>query len=53
MVDHLLRIYGSETGKLLGYSNVKDNALERITSGAPELWAQVFRLRNAWYAIVL
>jgi glycerol-3-phosphate dehydrogenase len=49
MVDHLLRIYGSETGKLLGYSNVKDNALERITSGAPELWAQVYHaVREEW-----
>jgi hypothetical protein len=38
MVDHLLHLYGSETGKLLGYSKVKDNALERMTPGAPDLW---------------
>jgi glycerol-3-phosphate dehydrogenase len=37
MVAHLLHLYGSETGKLLGYSKVKDNALERITLGAPDL----------------
>ena len=50
-VDHLLRIYGSETGKLLGYSNVKDNALERITPGAPDLWAQVFHAVGEEWAL--
>jgi glycerol-3-phosphate dehydrogenase len=49
MVDHLLHLYGSETGKLLGYSKVKDNALERITPGAPDLWAQVYHaVREEW-----
>jgi len=49
MVDHLLHLYGSETGKLLGYSKAKDNALERITSGAPDLWAQVYHaVREEW-----
>jgi glycerol-3-phosphate dehydrogenase len=42
MADHLLHLYGSETGRLLGYSKVKDKALERITPGAPDLWAQVY-----------
>ena len=50
-VDHLLHIYGSETGKLLGYSNVKDNALERITPGAPDLWAQVFHAVGEEWAL--
>src|SRR5215210_6794582 len=46
---HLLRLYGSETGKLLGYSKVNDNALERITPGAPDLWAQVYHaIREEW-----
>ena len=31
------------------YSNVKDNALERITPGAPDLWAQVYHaVREEW-----
>jgi glycerol-3-phosphate dehydrogenase len=48
-VDHLLHLYGSETGKLLGYSRVEDNALERITPGAPDLWAQVYHaVREEW-----
>jgi glycerol-3-phosphate dehydrogenase len=48
-VDHLLHLYGSETGKLLGYSKVKDNALERIMPGAPDLWAQVYHaVREEW-----
>jgi glycerol-3-phosphate dehydrogenase len=48
-VDHLLRLYGSETGKLLRYSKAKDNALERITPGAPDLWAQVYHaVREEW-----
>jgi glycerol-3-phosphate dehydrogenase len=49
MVDHLLHLYGSETGKLLRYSRVKDNALEKITPGAPDLWAQVYHaVREEW-----
>jgi glycerol-3-phosphate dehydrogenase len=49
MADHLLHLYGSETGRLLGYSKVKDNALERITSGAPDIWAQVYHaVREEW-----
>jgi glycerol-3-phosphate dehydrogenase len=49
MVDHLLHLYGSETGKLLGYTKVKDNALEKMTPGAPDLWAQVYHaVREEW-----
>jgi len=48
-LDHLLHLYGSETGKLLGYSRENDNALERITPGAPDLWAQVYHaVREEW-----
>jgi glycerol-3-phosphate dehydrogenase len=48
-VDHLLHLYGSETSGLLGYSKVHENALERITSGAPDLWAQVYHaIREEW-----
>ena len=42
MVAHLLHLYGTETGKLLEYSKVHDNAFERLTPGAPDLWAQVY-----------
>jgi glycerol-3-phosphate dehydrogenase len=49
MVAHLLRIYGSEVGNLIGYSQANDNALERITPGAPDLWAQVYHaIREEW-----
>jgi glycerol-3-phosphate dehydrogenase len=48
-VDHLLNLYGSETGNLIGYSQAKDNALERITPGAPDVWAQVYHaIREEW-----
>jgi glycerol-3-phosphate dehydrogenase len=47
--DHLLHLYGSETSKLLGYSKVSDNALARITPGAPDVWAQVYHaVREEW-----
>jgi glycerol-3-phosphate dehydrogenase len=48
-VDHLLRIYGSEIGNLIGYSQAKENALEKITPGAPDVWAQVYHaVREEW-----
>ena len=48
-VDHLLRLYGSETGKLLAYREEFPNALDRITPGAPDLWAQVYHaIREEW-----
>jgi glycerol-3-phosphate dehydrogenase len=48
-VDHLLHLYGSETSRLLEYINEYDNALERITPGAPDLWAQVYHaIRQEW-----
>jgi glycerol-3-phosphate dehydrogenase len=50
-VDHLLHLYGSETGKLLGYSKVKDNALESIMPGAPDLWAQVYHAVHEEWAL--
>jgi glycerol-3-phosphate dehydrogenase len=47
--DHPLRIYGSEIGDLIGYSQAKDNALEKITPGAPDVWAQVYHAAsNEW-----
>jgi glycerol-3-phosphate dehydrogenase len=51
--DHLLHLYGSETGQLFGYRNESDNALERITPGAPDLWAQVYHaVREEWASTV-
>jgi glycerol-3-phosphate dehydrogenase len=48
-VDHLMHLYGSETGKLLEYSKVHDNAFERLTPEAPDLWAQVYHaIREEW-----
>ena len=50
-MDHLLRIYGSEVGNLIGYGQGKDNALEKITSGAPDLWAQVYYAAGEEWAL--
>jgi glycerol-3-phosphate dehydrogenase len=48
-VDHLLHLYGSETSELLGYGKENDNALEKITPGAPDIWAQVSHaVRDEW-----
>jgi glycerol-3-phosphate dehydrogenase len=49
-VDHLLRLYGSEIGNLIGYSQEKDKALERITPGAPDVWAQVYHAASKEWA---
>jgi glycerol-3-phosphate dehydrogenase len=47
--DHLLHLYGSETSKLFRYCEENDNALEKITPGAPDLWAQVYHaIRKEW-----
>jgi glycerol-3-phosphate dehydrogenase len=50
-VDHLLRIYGSEIGNLIGYGQAKDNALEKITPGAPDVWAQVYHAASEEWAL--
>jgi glycerol-3-phosphate dehydrogenase len=48
-VDHLLHLYGSETSELLGYGDENENALEKITPGAPDIWAQVYHaIREEW-----
>jgi glycerol-3-phosphate dehydrogenase len=48
-LDHLLHLYGSETSTLLGHGKVHYNALERLTAGAPDLWAQVYHaVREEW-----
>jgi glycerol-3-phosphate dehydrogenase len=48
-VDHLQRLYGSEAGRLLGYSKENGNALEEITPGALDIWAQVYHaIREEW-----
>jgi glycerol-3-phosphate dehydrogenase len=47
--EHLLHLYGSETSKVLRNSKVNDDALERITPGAPDIWAQVYHaIREEW-----
>jgi glycerol-3-phosphate dehydrogenase len=50
-VDHLLRIYGSQTPNLIGYGQAKDNALEVITPGAPDVWAQVHHAASEEWAL--
>ena len=48
-VQHLLSLYGGETPGLLARGNVSPDALERVTLGAPDLWAQVYHaVREEW-----
>jgi glycerol-3-phosphate dehydrogenase len=49
-VDHILHLYGSETSKLLEYRSENDNALERVTPGAPDVWAQVYHAASKEWA---
>ena len=47
--DHLLHHYGGEAGRLLTYCEDSPNAIDRITPGAPDLWAQVYHaVREEW-----
>jgi glycerol-3-phosphate dehydrogenase len=47
---HLIRHYGSETSKLLAYRADHADAFERIHSGGPDVWAQVYHGVNAEWA---
>jgi glycerol-3-phosphate dehydrogenase len=48
-VDHLLRLYGGETDKVLAYAREVPNAQIQITPEAPDLWAQVYHaIREEW-----
>jgi glycerol-3-phosphate dehydrogenase len=40
--DHLFRHYGGEASALLAYREELPNATDRITAGAPDIWAQVY-----------
>jgi glycerol-3-phosphate dehydrogenase len=49
VADHLLRTYGAEANRLLAYAREVPNALEHVTPGAPEIWAQVYHaIREEW-----
>jgi glycerol-3-phosphate dehydrogenase len=39
---HLVRHYGSEVTKLLAHRETHEDALERISAGAPLIWAEVY-----------
>ena len=47
---HLLHLYGSETSKLIEHSKLRDNALQRIVPGAPDVWAQVYHAASEEWA---
>ena len=52
-VDHLLHLYGGETGRLLAYLEESSDAIDQITPGAPDLWAQVYHaVREEWAVTV-
>ncbi|MBA2534833.1 MAG: glycerol-3-phosphate dehydrogenase/oxidase [Rubrobacter sp.] len=50
-LDHLLHLYGGETGRLLEYSEEDSDALQQIAPGAPDLWAQVYHAVRAEWAL--
>lgn len=50
-LDHLLHLYGGETGRLLEYSEEDSDALQHIAPGAPDLWAQVYHAVRAEWAV--
>ena len=41
-LDHLLRLYGGEAGRLLDYADPFPDALRRIAPEGPDVWAQVY-----------
>jgi glycerol-3-phosphate dehydrogenase len=52
-VDHFLCHYGGEASMLLAYREEFPNAIDRITAGAPDLWAQVYHaIREEWAVTV-
>jgi glycerol-3-phosphate dehydrogenase len=50
-MNHLFRLYGAEAHKLLEYGSENHNALEPITPGAPDLWAQVHHAISEEWAV--
>lgn len=52
-LDHLLHLYGGETGRLLEYSAENSDALQQIAPGAPDLWAQVYHAARAEWAVTV
>jgi glycerol-3-phosphate dehydrogenase len=52
-VDHLLHLYGAEARKLLRYSSENHSALEQITPGAPDLWAQLHHAISEEWAVTV
>lgn len=47
--DHLLRHYGGEASRLLDYREEFPDGMDKITAGAPDLWAQVYHaVREEW-----
>ena len=51
IMDHLIHLYGAESARLLEYSKVHHDALEQITPGAPDLWAQVHHAISEEWAV--
>ena len=48
-LDHLRRLYGGETGRLLAFGEEFPDAFEKITPGAPDLWVQAYQaIREEW-----
>jgi len=52
-LDHLLPLYGGETGRLLEYRAENSDALQQIAPGAPDLRAQVYHAVRAEWAVTV
>lgn len=51
IMDHLFHLYGAESARLLECSTEHHDALEQITPGAPDLWAQVYHAISEEWAV--
>jgi glycerol-3-phosphate dehydrogenase len=51
VVSHLLGLYGADALDLLPYRAAHPNALERIDTRGPDIWAQVYRARDEEWVV--
>ncbi len=50
---HLTELYGGEAGKLLRYAARFPDALEKVHSEGPDIWAQVYHAADEEWAVTI
>jgi glycerol-3-phosphate dehydrogenase len=53
VAGHLLGLYGADAIDLLSYEHDSLDAFDRIHPGGPDIWAQVYRARDAEWAVTV